>query len=178
VRVRDHLALSTAAAALLGPWSRRDALGLWAGGVLIDTDHYIWFCVRRRRLDPLAALRFFNEAHPPQHAATRLLHAPLVVLTLLLLGVRLRRLRPVAAGVALHVALDRLHDARMEAVRAAALERDGFGCRACGVRGPQVGTHVRRQPWLLPSYRAQDLVALCDPCHEAAHRRAVGVAWT
>jgi hypothetical protein len=177
VRVRDHLVLSSAGAALLAPWVGRPALGLWAGGVLIDADHYLWFCLRRRRLDPRAAVRFFNAADPPQHAATRALHSPTAVLAVALLGVRRRRLLPVALGMAGHVALDARHEARMDAARRAALKRDDFACRACGVRGAPVGTHVRRQPWLLPSYRPRNLVALCGPCHQAAHAREVIPAW-
>ena len=169
MRVRDHIAVSTAGAALLWPRLRRDAAGLWAGSVLVDVDHYVWFCVQERRWNPAAAIRFFNEAQPPQHAGTRALHHPLVPLALLVLGARRRALMPVALGMALHIALDAHHDARMERARSAALERDAYVCQACGAQEPDVGTHLRSQPWLLPSYKAENLVALCDPCHESAH---------
>ena len=169
MRVRDHLALSTAGAALLGPWIGRGVFGLWAGSVLIDADHYLWFCLRRRRVDPLAALRFFNEADPPQHSATRVLHTPAALMTAFLLGARRRELLPVALGMFLHVALDERHEVRMGKARVAALERDEFECQACGTRAPSVATHLRQQPWLFPSYDARNLTSLCDPCHEAAH---------
>ena len=179
VRVRDHIVLSPAGAALLGPWVGRGGLGFVTGSVLIDADHYIWFCMRQRRLNPLAAVRFFNEADPPQHSATRVLHAPVTLLAILLVGVRRRRLLPVALGMGLHVALDAYHEARMNKARAAALERDEFSCQACGARAPHVGSHIRHQPWLLPSYRTQNLISLCDRCHEAAHTRGMGsVSWT
>jgi hypothetical protein len=174
VRVRDHVALSTAGAAVLRPWVGRGALGFWVGGVLIDIDHYLWFCLRRRRLSPRRAVQLFNGAHAPQQATTRVLHSPIAVLSLLLLGVRRRQLLPIAVGMGLHVALDATHDSRMNEARHAALERDDYSCQACGVRGSGVGTHVRRQPWLSPSYGPHNLVALCGPCHELAHARADG----
>jgi hypothetical protein len=179
VRVRDHVLISTAGAALTAPFLGRGALGLWAGGVLIDTDHYVWFCLRHRCLDPKAAVRFFNEADPPQHPATRALHAPSALFLVALLGLRQRRLLPVALGMGLHVALDARHVAHMDRARSAALARDGYSCQACGTAGPHIAAHVRRQPSLLPSYRAQDLISLCGPCHEAAHARLRGaVRWT
>jgi hypothetical protein len=173
VRVRDHILVSTAGAGLLAPWIGRDAIGLWLGSVLLDADHYMWFCANKRRVSPRAAVRFFNEARAPQHQATRALHSPLAFV-FLAGSVRRRRLLPVAVGVALHVSIDAFHDARMARARAAALRRDGFRCQDCGVQGPNVGTHLRRQPRLLPSYRSRNLVALCDPCHEAAHMRRNG----
>lgn len=169
MRVRDHIALSTTGTALLQPWLRRGALGLWAGSVLIDVDHYLWFGLRERRWNPSRAVRFFNAAFPPEHSATRVLHNPLAPLALLLLSVRRRELLPVAVGMLLHIALDLGHEANMNAARTAALDRDAFTCQACGRRAPDVGTHLRTQPWLLPSYGAHNLVSLCAACHEAEH---------
>jgi hypothetical protein len=169
MRVRDHIALSSAAAALLRPWLGRRVLGLWAGSVLIDADHYVWFCLSRRRANPLAAMRFFNEAHPPQHPTTHVLHHPLAVTTALLVSVRRRQLRTAAVGMGVHVALDLRHEARMNRARTAVLERDDFMCRECGERADSTDAHIERQPWLLPSYSTQNLIALCGPCHEAAH---------
>jgi hypothetical protein len=176
MRVRDHIALSTAGAALLGPWVGRGVLGLWAGSVLIDADHYVWFCLRRRRLNPLAAVRFFNEARPPQRSATRVLHSRAALIAAFLLGARRRGLLPVALGMCLHVVLDAHHEVRMRKARVAALERDEFACQACGTRAPSVSTHLEQQPWLFPSYETRHLTSLCDPCHEAAHARGRG-AW-
>ena len=169
MRVRDHILISTAAAALAAPFLGRGAVGLVASGVLIDADHYAWFCLRQRRLNPLAAVRFFNQADPPQHAATRGLHAPGVLLAAALLGARYRRLLPVALGMILHAALDAHHTARMDRARGEALVRDGYSCQACGPATPAAGTHLCRQPVLLPSYRVRNLTSLCGPCHEAAH---------
>jgi hypothetical protein len=171
--------VATAGAALLRSWASGGGLGFWAGSVLIDADHYVWFCLRHRLWNPVAAVRFFNQAHPPHHAATRVLHSPAVLLAIVAAGARRPWLLPVALGMGLHVALDARHEAKMGRARAAALERDGFSCRACGTRGPDVGGHVGHQPWLLPSYRPENVTSLCRRCHDAAHKRGTGQAsWT
>ena len=69
---------------LARPWLQTRAIGLLAGGVLVDVDHYAWFCMRQRDWSPAAAMQFFNEPQPPQHPATRALHNPLVPLALVL----------------------------------------------------------------------------------------------
>jgi hypothetical protein len=171
VRVRDHILISTAGAALAAPFIGRGAVSLWAGGVLIDADHYVWFCLQQRRLNLPAAMHFFNEAGPPQHSATRALHAPAALVFLSMLALRQRRLLPVAVGMGLHVALDTYHLAHMDRARSAALARDGNSCQVCGTATPPIGAHVWRQPRLLPSYRAHYLISLCTRCHEAAHAR-------
>lgn len=179
MRVRDHILISTASAALAVPFIGRGAVSLWAGGVLIDADHYVWFCLRQRRLSLPAAVQFFSEAGPPQHPATRALHAPAALLLVFLLAQRQRRLLPVAVGMGLHVALDTHHLARMARARSAALARDGYSCQACGTATPPIGAHLWRQPRLLPSYQAQNLISLCTRCHQAAHARSRGpVPWT
>ncbi len=169
MRVRDHIAVSATGAALLHRCLDRGALGFWAGGVLVDVDHYLWFGLREHRWSPLAAMRFFNEAQPPQHAATRALHNPVAPIALVLLAGRRPALLSLALGMALHLALDACHDARLDEARSVALRRDRFTCQSCGKSVANVSAHVRQQPWLLPSYKPQNLVALCGPCHEAAH---------
>jgi len=154
VRVRDHLALSSAGAALLFPWLRGRVLWPWAASILIDVDHYLWFCWRQRRLHPLAALRLFTQAQPPQHRRTRLLHSPAALLGLLLLT-RRRTTAGVLLGMAFHVALDAYDTARRARARAAALARDGSTCQHCGAQGPGVVAHLWHQPCLLPSYRPE-----------------------
>lgn len=179
MRVRDHVLISTAGAVLAAPFIGPGALSLWAGGVLIDADHYVWYCLKQRRLSPMAAAQFFNEADPPQHGATRALHAPAVLAAAFLLGLHRQRLLPVVLGMGLHVALDAHHLARMGRARSAALARDGYCCQACGTAAPPVRAHVWRQPALLPSYQAENWISLCGPCHDAAHARPRGPAlWT
>lgn len=178
MRVRDHVFVSTVTATAASPWLGASALGLWAGGVLIDADHYVWCCLHKRCMNPVASVRYFNGADVRQDVATHALHSPLAVIAALGLGVRKRSTLPIAVGMSLHVALDAQHRARMKSARARALRRDQRSCRACGSHAPHVGTHLWRQPWLLPSYRTSDLVSLCAPCHEAAHAHKIGApAW-
>jgi hypothetical protein len=171
MRVRDHVAISTAAAIVSRRWLGRDALLLWAGAVLIDSDHYLAFCLQEGRVNPAAAVRFYNRIEASEHWATRAFHTPVAVLSVLGLGVRLRPLTAVGCGMALHALLDIGHEARMNGTRAAALERDRRTCQACGSNTANISTHVAGQPWLLPSYRPQNVVSLCSPCHAQAHAR-------
>jgi hypothetical protein len=147
----------------------RRAFGWWIGSILVDADHYLWFCVRHGPASPLTAARYFGGAQPARRASTRLLHSPVALSIGLALGARRREAMPIALGMGLHVALDVLHDARLRAARTRALQRDQFTCQACGTRGAHVGTHLTRQPRLLPSYRVKSLVSLCGSCHDAAH---------
>jgi hypothetical protein len=172
VRVRDHVLLSSGGAVLLVPWLRRAVLVPWAASILIDVDHYLWFCAHERSVNPRQAVRYFHQAQPPQHAGTRLLHHPVTLLALLALGTRWRWALLVALGLGFHVGVDVYHGARMRGARRAALLRDDGTCQWCGAQGPDVVAHVWRQPWLLPSYHVDQLISLCAQCHEAAHRGA------
>ena|SRR6266568_401439 len=115
--------------------------------------------------DPLAlSSHFFNQADPPHNSATRALHSRAALLSVLLLGLRHRRLLPVALGMGLHVALDARHLARIDQARSAALARDGYSCQVCGTTAAPVDAHIWRQPRLLPSYQARNLISLCGRC--------------
>jgi hypothetical protein len=176
MRVRDHIAISTPAAVLSHRWLGRNALALWAGAVLIDADHYLAFCLQERRASPAAAMRFYGGAATRDHWATRAFHSPAALLAVLCLGARVRGTAALAFGMGLHVMLDHSHEARMNQIRAAALKRDQCTCQACGTRATTVGTHVWREPWLLPSYRVQNVLSLCPPCHVLAHAQEHGPA--
>jgi len=169
MRVRDHIALSTAGAGILLPVLGRAALLPWAASILIDVDHLVWFCVHERRVNPIAARRYFDGAQPAQHAGTRLLHSPWALALLTALGSRWYGVRLLAIGMIFHVTLDTYHELRTDWARRVALRRDGETCQRCGAHGPEIFAHRWRQPWLLPSYCAECFVSLCLACHEDAH---------
>jgi hypothetical protein len=171
VRVRDHLVLSTAGAVLLYPVLGSATVVPWAASILIDADHYLWHCVAVRTLDPRAAVRFFNQAQPPQHQGTRLLHSPVTLALVLALSLVWHPAVLVLLGLAFHVALDVFHAARQVPARRAALGRDRATCVQCGARTSDVVAHLWRQPRFLPSYRSEHFASLCGACHERAHAR-------
>jgi len=88
MRVRDHIAISGAAALLSRRWLGRNALLLWSGAVLIDSDHYLALCLQEGRVSPAEAVRFYNRADAAQPRAARAFHSPLAVLGGLGLGGR------------------------------------------------------------------------------------------
>jgi hypothetical protein len=169
VRVRDHVLLSSGGAALLYPWLRRAVLVPWAASILIDVDHYLWFCAHEWSVSPRQAVRYFSQAQPPQHVGTRLLHSRWLLVGLLVLGARWHHALWLALGAAFHIALDAYHDARIGATRRTVLQRDHSTCQWCGAQAPAVVAHLWRQPALFPSYRGKHFVSLCASCHEAAH---------
>lgn len=169
MRVRDHALLSTGAAVLLFPWMRGKVLIPWASSILIDVDHYVWFCARTLKLDPREAINYYTGAKPPQHAGTRLLHYPPVLALLFLLGRRSRLARLALTGIAFHIGIDAFHVARMAAARNRALQRDLYTCQRCGAIAPDMVAHQWRQPSLFPSYSPDYLTSLCESCHETVH---------
>lgn len=173
MRVSDHALISTGAAAALYPRLRSRVLVPWAASLLIDVDHYLWFCLHQRSVSPRKAVRFFNQAQPPQHSGTRLLHHPVTLLLVLVVSLRWHWAALLLLGMAFHVGLDVYHGARMDEVRRAALRRDAATCRHCGARGPDVVAHLWRQPRLLAAYRAEHLISLCTECHALAHANGI-----
>jgi len=148
-------------------------VGAWAASILIDVDHYLWFAVRNRRLNPVVAVRSFNNAQAPEHSESRLMHHPAVLVTLWLLSSRWRAIRLPVLGMTFHVGLDTYHRSRTTRARAAALDRDRLTCQVCGATDPDLVAHLWRQPPLLPSYSVEHLVTLCGDCHEIAHAPGV-----
>jgi hypothetical protein len=171
VRVQDHLVLSSIAAAALYPVLGRKVVVPWAASLLIDVDHYAWYTLSRRTLNPIEAVRYFNQAQPEQHAGTRRLHSPDVLGALWLGGQLWKPLRLVFYGFLFHMSVDYAHSKWSAKARRLTLERDQGVCRRCGAADDTVVAHIWRQPKVLPSYRIEHLVSLCGPCHELAHAR-------
>lgn len=171
MRVQDHVVLSTIAAVALYPVLRRKVVVPWAASLLIDVDHYAWYTFAHGSLNPLEAVRYFNQAQPEQHAGTRSLHSPAALATLAAGGLVWKPLRLVLYGFLFHVGIDLFHAQRSARARRLTLERDQHTCRRCGRADETVVAHIWRQPKVLPSYRLEHLVSLCGPCHEVAHAR-------
>src|SRR5690349_13269743 len=147
MRLRTHILTSALLAAAVYPRAPRKAALVLAGGVLLDTDHYLLYALRSGNWNPLSALRYDRWRNQPITADDRrrrygslrsIFHSARVTLPLAwLLGWRWPYLRPLAIGVTLHLALDtsplRL-DWRV-------WRRAGGRCERCGRLGLRRGVY-------------------------------------
>jgi hypothetical protein len=114
-----HAAFGAAAALALAPWLRRRSVGLWAGSVLIDADHYVWYAVHRHDLSLRRAYHYFRQVRSGEQRLqgdARPLHGPLNVAWMALLAWRWPAFRPIFLGVLLHSLLDAYAERRFNAL--------------------------------------------------------------
>lgn len=173
MRIQEHIKLSTAAAVVALPWLKEDTWIPFITSLGIDVDHFLWYAVTHRTLDPRSAVAYFGQADPPQLAQQRLLHHPLLLGTLFFLAIRLRSrlLALILAGLLYHVSLDLIHNTCMSHLKTSLSEQADHTCPACGQpeRALQLHTvHFARN--LLDRYNPRHFVVLCPACHELAHR--------
>lgn len=176
MRLRTHMLTAALAGVALHPRSPRRAALVALAGVLVDLDHYLLYALRSGDWSLLGALRYDRRRNRPiRPGDTRPRYGPLrssfhnaalTVPLLWLLGWRWPALRPVAAGVTLHLALDTTLPLRLDwRVRRRARQR----CERCGVGGLELGVYYVRLPkdggarWAM-SNRA----AWCAVCARAA----------
>lgn len=176
MRLRTHLVSSLLLGAALYPRAPRKAALLLAGGVLLDTDHYLLYALRSGNWNPLSALRYDRWRLLPRGADdTRRRFGPLrspfhhARITLPLVWLAARRwpgLRPIAIGVTLHLALDLpfLHfDWRV-------WRRASGRCERCGASGVRLGVFYLLSPRHGGSAWALDnRAAWCDPCRRQVY---------
>lgn len=193
---RSHFLLTALAAGAAGRRLGPRALAFWAGGVLADSDHLLWHAQHTGRLDLTAAWAHFADdgagddagdgddagAGARERPARRLpLHRWRFIVIGLALGPRLPWVGAFAAGLAFHRVLDDLDDRfgpwwrarpvrRRQALHAAVFRRAGQRCEACGAAGVKLEAHHRVQREAGGRDTAENLVALCVPCHRSAHR--------
>ncbi len=173
MRVQEHVKLSTAAAIATLPWLKKDIWIPFAASIFIDVDHYIWHAITQRTLSLSAAVRYFQQADPPQVAGAKFMHHPLFLGLLLFAAIRLRSrfLGLILAGLIFHVSLDAVHITQMSRLKLTLSEEAHHLCSECGqyVEALQLHTvHYSRN--LLDRYNPRHFVVLCPTCHERAHQ--------
>lgn len=177
---RDHLILSTAAAAAAYPWLGRRVLLAWAASLLADLDHLPTYVGRQGVASPGAVWRYYRSGEGGEQR--HLLHRwPLIGA-----GLALTPLAPplglIALGLAFHRLLDDVHRLMQPVWRRArwrlsakgrrhaqVQRRDGHLCRLCGVSGAPLELHH-----LIPEDRGggnrlDNLISVCQPCHRRLH---------
>lgn len=172
MRIQEHLKLSGAAAAVALPFLKKDVWIPFAASIFIDVDHFIWHAITQRTLSPLAAIRFFGQADPPQRGGTKFLHHPIVAGLLLVLALRLRSrlLLLILAGMLFHISLDTFHVTQMRHLRRSLSEEAHQICPVCGETQAELQLHTLRfAKNILNRYHPRHFVVLCPTCHEKAH---------
>ena len=114
-----HAALGAVAALALTPWLRWDSLGMWAGSVFIDADHYAWYVLRRRDLSLRRAYRYFRQVRSGERRLegdARPLHGPVNIAWMALLAWRWPAFRAIFLGVLVHALLDAYAERRLNAL--------------------------------------------------------------
>jgi hypothetical protein len=176
---RAHLLLTTIAAAALARRLGPLTAAFWAGGALADVDHLAWHALRTGRFDPLAAWAHFSDNREPPAGPLPLHRLPVIAAGLALTPVS-PFLGALATGLAFHRLLDEVDERygelwrgratrRKMALHRAVYRRAHYRCEACGAGGVKLEAHHR-----VPRERGgrdavDNLVALCVPCHQAAH---------
>jgi hypothetical protein len=177
---RDHLILSTVAAAAVYPLLGRRVLTPWAASLLADLDHLPAYVGRQGLASPGAVWRYYRHGQGGEQQ--HLLHRwPLIAA-----GLALAPLAPplglIALGLAFHRLLDDLHHLlgpawrrarwRLSAkgrLHAQVQRRDGHACRVCGVSGVQLELHHRIPEDQGGVNRPDNLISVCRPCHRQLH---------
>ncbi len=173
MRPKEHATLSTAAAVIALPWLKKDIWLPFAASILIDVDHYLWHVVAYRTLSLRAAIRYYNQADPPQLMEARLLHHPLVLGTLLFFALRLRSrtLGLILAGLLFHVSLDAIHVTLTNNLKRSLGKQAHNICAECNQHFEALQLHTTYMaPSLLDRYNPQHFIMLCPTCHKRAHR--------
>jgi hypothetical protein len=171
VRFRTHLLTSAAAGLALYPRSPLRIALVVLGGVAIDMDHFVLYAVRSGDWSVDGALRYDRRRHGrirrgdtrPRYGTLRSeAHRPLLTLPLVwVLALACPWLRPIAAGLTLHLALD----VPFQRYDRGVWERSDGRCERCGLAGVSLDVYFRRSPvgggsW----FRADNRVVLCAQC--------------
>ena len=179
MRLRTHLLASTIAGLALYPRKPLQAALLAISGVAVDLDHYLLYALRsgdwnlygamrydRRRSKPIRS----GDTRPRYGALRSILHrTALTVPVAWILAWRWPALRPIAAGMSLHLALDLPllgFDWRV-------WRRAQGHCERCGIGGRPMGIYYRTSPDRGgPRWALDNRAAWCKTCARELRRHA------
>jgi hypothetical protein len=123
-----HAKYASAAAIVLLPVLKRNVPLFWLAAIFIDVDHYIWYVLKHRDLNPWNAYHCLREITtpsvtdaPPTHPLV-VFHTVEVLVACSLLAFRWSWSTALFLGMAFHMALDVIDDLRTHS----ALERRYF----------------------------------------------------
>lgn len=180
MRLRTHLLASALAGIAIYPRSPRRAALLTLAGGLVDADHYLVYALRSGDWNLIGALRYDRRrSRPIRPGDTRPRYGPLrsiihrarLILPMAwLLSRRWPALRPIAAGLTLHLALDTY---MMLSFDWRVWRRARNRCERCGVGGLDLGVY-----YVQPPNRGGDRWAVgnraawCDECAQLVRSQA------
>lgn len=177
-----HLILTTVAAVGAQRHLGRFPWRFWLGGAFADIDHLLWRTQKTGNPDPLATWRYFTSHPKDGPEGELLLHHNTVIATLLTAGRFHAGLGEFALGLAFHRLVDDLSDGwnmlrfwrhrqDRERLQALVFARENYTCQGCGASGVALELHHRLPESLGGTNHPDNLIALCRPCHDKAHRR-------
>jgi hypothetical protein len=177
MRLRTHLLVSALAGIAIYPRAPRRAALLTFAGVAVDLDHYLLYALRSGDWNLLGAVRYDRrrgrpirpgDTRPRYGSLRSVAHrAALTIPLAWLLAGCWPALRPLAAGLTLHLAMDMSplnFDWRV-------WRRARGHCERCGVGGLELAVHYVRPPERGGSRWALDnRAAWCSPCAREGSR--------
>lgn len=176
-----HFILGVAAFAVVRRRGFAPALLFAGASILADIDHLAWHAARTGHISPRSAWTYFaGDGQNEEKTEGLLFHRWSVIGGIALAGLSLPPARWLAGGLALHALVD-MADAlvgpwwRGRAVRRrtrlheTVFARAGYRCEGCGAGHVRLHAHHRIQREDGGSDTLDNFIALCGPCHIAAH---------
>lgn len=106
-----YTALASIPLFMLKGWM--EVLLFFAGGILIDIDHYIFYVLRFRRFDPKGMFRYFHDVlkmrHESPYVGLFIFHTSEFFLITGILSIYFRFFFYILIGMLFHFALDLMH---------------------------------------------------------------------
>ncbi len=178
----SHVVLSTTAALLWKRYRGRFPWAWWLASILMDADHYLWYGTHTGRWDIREAWYGSRDEELRQKHGHMPLHRWPLLLGLVVAGRKVPLIKDIAWGLAFHKGLDEISRRwpkvaysyrrwRYERMWSLVAKRAGYRCEHCGTGKSRLELHHRVPEFLGGRFEPDNLVLLCQDCHDRAHAR-------